>query len=135
MKTRDEKVRELMEETRSRVRPALMPHNTVVESLHFTVNGNAIPKDELNQWGYPNSAYTFKGCTTERTVMTPEDGEPYTHVQHTNMYSKSNNPTQNTRTKDDLKEECKVLGLKVGGNKADLIARLDAFYATVGEEE
>lgn len=155
MKTREEKIEEMMEASANKVKETLLPHTTVVVSLHFTVKKTreevinnwgelvrykmvdelvAVPQEELNEWGYPTDAYTFKGCTTERTVITPEDGEPYTHVEHTNMYSKSNNPTQDKRTKDDLKEECKVLGLKIGGNKTDLLARLDAFY-TAGEEE
>ena len=161
MKTREETIEEMMEASANKVKETLLPQKTVVVSLHFTVKKTrvetidrwdgmryrmsdelvAVPQEELNEWGYPTDAYTFIGCTTERTVMTPEDGEPYTHVEHTNMYSKSNNPTQDERTKDDLKEECKVLGLKIGGNKADLIARLDAFAedlsnpAKEGEEE
>jgi len=130
MKTREEKVKQLMKTEQNRKPIALLPQKTVVVALHLTTDGVAIPQEELNEWGYPTGAYTFKGCTTERTVMTPkeEDAEPYTHVEHTNIYSKSNNPTQDRRTKNDLKEECRVLGLKIGGNKADLIARLDAFY-------
>lgn len=148
MKTRQEKIEEIMQNAQDRKPTALLPQTTVVKSLHFTVKNIreeiinswgivrytmveelvAIPQEELNEWGYPTDAYTFIGCTTERTFLTAEDGSPYTLVEHINMYSKSNNPTQDKRTKADLKEECKVLGLKIGGNKADLIARLDAFY-------
>jgi len=148
MKTREETIEEMMEASANKVKETLLPQKTVVVSLHLTMKKTreetvdrwgefrykmvdelvAVPQEELNEWGYPTDAYTFNGCTTERTVIiTSEDGESYTHVEHTNMYSKSNNPTQDKRTKDDLKEECKVLGLKIGGNKADLIARLDAF--------
>ena len=40
-----------------------------------------------------------------------------------------------TTTVKDLKEECRVLGLKVSGKKADLIERIENHYALQGEEE
>lgn len=57
----------------------------------------------------------------------------------TACYTKVNSPKRRVvsyRTVKELKEECKAMGLKVGGKKADLIERLDAHYATLrGEEE
>ena len=57
----------------------------------------------------------------------------------TAMWCKVNSPKRRVttlRTVKELKEECKAMGLKVSGKKADLIKRLDAHYATLrGEEE
>ena len=147
----NEKIENMMKNAQDKKSIAREPQKKVVVSLHFTVKKTRqeiegyygyemveelvpVPKDELNEWGYPAN-HVFNGCTTTRTIVTPKDGEAYTLVEHTNVYSKESNPTGDSRSKADLKDECKILGLKIGGNKADLIARLDTFYATVGEEE
>ena len=57
----------------------------------------------------------------------------------TACYTKVNSPKRRdtTLTVAQLKRECKAMGLKVSGKKADLIARLDAFHLDIyeGEEE
>ena len=116
----------------------------VIQIENKRTDGNTrFDADDMNEWGYPRSdRFTFKGNTTQRIAI-PETETLV--ITHTNMWAKrkkeqasapvaDEKPTQ--RTVADLKEECRVLGLKVGGKKADLIARLDAHYATLrGEEE
>ena len=107
----------------------------VIQIENRRTDGNTrFDADDMNEWGYPRSDRFIAIPETETLVIT-----------HTNMWAKrkkeqasapvaDEKPTQ--RTVADLKEECRVLGLKVGGKKADLIARLDAHYATLrGEEE
>lgn len=85
--------------------------------------------DDMNEWGYPRSdRFTFKGNTSHRSTA----GGEVEVITHTNMWAKRKKErpiaVADPRTVADLKEECRVLGLKVGGKKADLIARLDAHY-------
>ena len=49
----------------------------------------------------------------------------------TACYTKVNSPRRRIShtTVKELKEECKAMGLKVSGKKADLIERLDTYYA------
>ena len=120
---------------------------------HHMLNG-AEYTGELNEWGYP-VGLVFNGCRTEKKVvkteLEAEEGdnlpryEETLHIYHINHWKRSRNSPRKhwvpivvnrwtQRTVASLKDECRALGLKVGGKKADLIARLDAHYLR-GEEE
>lgn len=92
--------------------------------------------DDMNEWGYPRSdRFTFKGCTTHRSTA----GGEVEVITHTNMWVKRKKEQAKATpvvardepvdvyehmTVAELKTECRQLRLKVGGKKADLIARL-----------
>ena len=113
----------------------------VIQKKHERTNGQSIKEKDLNEWGYPNEdRFYFAGCTTKHTAIPETETLVITHT-NTWVLRKKEQPTApvadetpTQRTVADLKEECRVLGLKVGGKKADLIARLDAHYLR-GEEE
>ena len=130
----------------------------VIQKKHERTNGQSIKEKDLNEWGYPNEdKFYFAGCTTTHLAIPETETLVITHtnkwvlrkVEHKkNAFDvfdaenfakklKEACDEQQKRTVADLKEECRVLGLKVGGKKADLIARLDAhMLATLrGEEE
>jgi len=107
----------------------------VIQIENKTKNGQVKPQD-LNEWGYPQAdKFTFAGCTTKRIAIPETETLVITHTNTWVKRKKEQAPapvadeTPTQRTVADLKEECRVLGLKVGGKKADLIARLDAHYA------
>lgn len=92
--------------------------------------------DDMNEWGYPRSdRFTFKGNTTSRIAI-PETETLV--ITYTNMWVKRKKEQAKTlpvardepvdvyehMTVAELKTECRQLRLKVGGKKADLIARL-----------
>lgn len=119
-------------------------------------NGNPVPNDMMSEWGYPSSEHlVFVGCTTTKNEQTRVDEETDEKhkvlvVIHVSTWKKVN-PNEKTatqlkkeksqrvagipkpkkRTKQDLKDECKAMGLKVGGNMSQLQARLDAHYASL----
>ena len=120
---------------------------------HHMLNG-AEYTGELNEWGYP-VGLVFNGCRTEKKVvkteLEAEEGdnlpryEETLHIYHINHWKRSRNSPRKhwvpvvvnrwtQRTVASLKDECRALGLKVGGKKADLIARLDAHYLRAEEE-
>ena len=129
----------------------------VIQKKHERTNGQSIKEKDLNEWGYPNEdKFYFAGCTTRHIAIPETETLVITHtnkwvlrkVEHkknaihvfdAEQFAKELKEAYDERqnmTVADLKEECRVLGLKVGGKKADLIARLDAHYATLrGEEE
>ena len=129
----------------------------VIQKKHERTNGQSIKEKDLNEWGYPNEdKFYFAGCTTTHLAIPETETLVITHtnkwvlrkVEHkknaihvfdAEQFAKELKEAYDERqnmTVADLKEECRVLGLKVGGKKADLIARLDAHYATLrGEEE
>tara|TARA_R100001015_G_C4635138_1_gene203630 strand:- start:11320 stop:11664 length:345 start_codon:yes stop_codon:yes gene_type:complete len=97
--------------------------------------GELVDDSILNKWGYP-TGLVFAGCITTKNL--DDNIVLYTNVwtKPTNKRKSVTTPKVNTRTVKELKEECKAMGLKIGGKKADLIERLDAHYATLrGEEE
>ena len=129
----------------------------VIQKKHERTNGQSIKEKDLNEWGYPNEdKFYFAGCTTTHLAIPETETLVITHtnkwvlrkVEHkknaihvfdAEQFAKELKEAYDERqnmTVADLKEECRVVGLKVGGKKADLIARLDAHYATLrGEEE
>ena len=129
----------------------------VIQKKHERTNGQSIKEKDLNEWGYPNEdKFYFAGCTTRHIAIPETETLVITHtnkwvlrkVEHkknaihvfdAEQFAKELKEAYDERqnmTVADLKEECRVLGLKVGGKKADLIARIDAHYATLrGEEE
>ena len=129
----------------------------VIQKKHERTNGQSIKEKDLNEWGYPNEdKFYFAGCTTRHIAIPETETLVITHtnkwvlrkVEHkknaihvfdAEQFAKELKEAYDERqnmTVANLKEECRVLGLKVGGKKADLIARLDAHYATLrGEEE
>lgn len=128
----------------------------VIQKKHERKNGQSIKEKDLNEWGYPNEdKFYFAGCTTTHLAIPETETLVITHTNKWVLRKKEQasapvaDETPNVRddllpnicvnrwtqrTVADLKEECRVLGLKVGGKKADLIARLDAHYLR-GEEE
>ena len=104
--------------------------------------------DDMNEWGYPRSdRFTLKGNTSHRSTA----GGEVEVITHINMWAKRKvqhkknaihvfdaeqfakklkeayDDERQKMTVAELKDECRVLGLKVGGKKADLIARLQEF--------
>tara|TARA_R100000388_G_scaffold94978_2_gene84707 strand:+ start:1097 stop:1528 length:432 start_codon:yes stop_codon:yes gene_type:complete len=118
---------------------------------HHMLNGVEYT-GELNEWGYP-VGLVFNGCRTEkkvvRTELEAQEGdnlpryEETLHIHHINHWKPNRESPKPRpvvvakRTVASLKDECRALGLKVGGKKAELEARLANFYASIptGEEE
>ena len=124
---------------------------------HHMLNGEEYT-GELNEWGYP-VGLVFNGCRTEKRVVREEiyqeedeeDKKPLfekvLHITHINYWKRDRNSPRPQRKIDSktgkvvtvasLKDECRALGLKVGGKKAELEARLANFYESnpTGEEE
>lgn len=127
------------------------------KTKHKLENGNPVPSENMNEWGHPSSEhYVFVGNTTIRNTHTRVDEETdekrkFLVVSHISTWKKVN-PNEKTatqlkkekaqrkndtptkpkkRTKQELKDECKAMGLKVGGNISQLQERLDAHYASL----
>lgn len=128
----------------------------IVNRKHNLENGNPVPNDMMNEWGHPSSEHlVFMGCTTIRNKQTRVDEKTdvktdvlivshistwkkvnpnektATQLKKEKAQRKANIPKPKKRTKQDLKDECKAMGLKVGGNMSQLQARLDAHYASL----
>lgn len=130
-----------------------LPKETTTK--HKLVNGNLVPSEKMNEWGHPSSEhYVFVGTTTIRNEHTRVDEETdekrkvlivshistwkpvsnektATQLKKEKAQRKANKPKPKKRTKQELKDECKAMGLKVGGNMSQLQARLDNFYASL----
>lgn len=126
---------------------------------HKLENGNPVPSEKMNKWGHPSSEhYVFVGSTTIRNTHTRVDEKTdekrkvliVSHISTWKPVSNEKTATQlkkekaqrkaqrkagipkpKKRTKQELKDECKAMGLKVGGNMSQLQARLDNFYASL----
>jgi len=128
----------------------------IVNKKHKLVDGNPVPSEKMNEWGHPSSEhYVFEGSIVIRNEHTRVDEETdekrkvlivsyistwsavnpdektATQLKNEKAQRKAGIPKPKKRTKQDLKDECKAMGLKVGGNKAQLEARLDAHYASL----
>lgn len=132
----------------------------IVNKKHKLESGNPVPDEMMNEWGHPSSEHlVFVGCTTIRNKQTRVDEETeektdvliVSHISTWNKVNpnektatqlkkekaqlKTNTPKPKKPTKQDLKDECKSNGLKVGGNMSQLQSRLDTFYAQCGAGE
>ena len=129
-----------------------LPKETTTK--HKLVSGKPVPNDMMNEWGYPSSEHlVFVGCETIRNKHTRVDEKTDEKhkvliVSHINTWKKVN-PNEKTATqlkkekaqpdtpkpkkpsKQELKDECKAMGLKVSGNMSQLQERLDAHYASL----
>lgn len=119
--------------------------------------GLPVPAEKMNEWGQPSSEhYVFAGCTAIRNTHTRVDEETdekrkvlvitysnwwklinpnektATQLKKEKAQRKANKPKKPKKpSKQELKDECKAMGLKVGGNMSQLQARLDAHYASL----
>ena len=100
-------------------------------NAHMTTGGTQVPAERTNQLGYPAKEFYFYAGNGLWTKVNPNE-KTATQLKKENAQRKANKPKKPKKpSKQQLKDECKAMGLKVGGNMSQLQARLDNFYASL----